>query len=306
MKKQILPLLLLISLSFSAFAQTTGDYRSNAATFNWDADASWQRWDGAAWADPTVGGFGYPGENATGIAGTVTIQAGHTVAANVDVTTNDLGNLIINGIIDENNNGFDIDITGNLNIVGTFDINGDNCTVDVGGSLNISGSGVLNMDDNDIRIGIIGSVTITGPGAFNLTDDDATVTIGGSLSILGSGILNLASGGDDQDITVTGNLTMDATSQIQGNDANGTIQVNGTFTVPITATNARIGGVTLTVNGATTVPGTVVFNSNQGVKTFKGRVTIAGSWTSTVITSNDRLVFGGEVLTSGTFACGCN
>ena len=99
MKKQILPLLLLISISFSALAQTTGDYRSNAATFNWDADASWQRWNGAAWADPTVGGFGYPGENATGIAGTVTIQAGHTVTANVDVTTNDLGNLIVTGTL---------------------------------------------------------------------------------------------------------------------------------------------------------------------------------------------------------------
>src|SRR5688572_14595972 len=99
MKKQILPLLILVSLSFYTSAQTTGDYRSNAATFNWDADASWQRWNGTAWADPTVGGFGYPGENATGIAGTVTIQAGHTVTANVDVTTNDIGNLTITGTL---------------------------------------------------------------------------------------------------------------------------------------------------------------------------------------------------------------
>lgn len=306
MKRQILPLLILTLLSFYASGQTTGDYRSNTNNFNWDADASWQRWNGAAWADPTVGGFGYPGENATGIAGTVTIQAGHTVTANVDVTTNDIGNLIVTGIIVENNSNFDIDMTGNLTITGTFDINGDNCTVDVGGSLSISGAGVLNMDDNDIRIGIVGDATIAGTGSFNLTDDDATVTIGGSLSLQGAGILNLASGGDDQDITVTGNLTMDATSQIQGNDSNGTLQVNGTFTVPATATNARIGGLTLTVNGATTVPGTVVFNNNQGVKTFKGSVTVAGSWTSTAITTNDRLVFGGEVLTSGTFACGCN
>jgi hypothetical protein len=54
------------------------------------------------------------------------------------------------------------------------------------------------------------------------------------------------------------------------------------------------------------VTGTVTFNDNDGVKTFKGSVTISGSWTSTAITSDDRLVFGGEVLTSGTFACGCN
>lgn len=306
MKKQSLLLLILLSLSFYASAQTAGDYRSNAATFNWDVAASWQRWNGAAWADPTVGGFGYPGENATGIAGTVTIQAGHTVTANVDVTANDIGNLVINGTLVENASNVDMDMTGNLTVVGTFDINGDNCTFDVGGSLTMSGTAVLNLDDNDIRIGIIGGATLSGTSTFTFNDDDAIVTIGGSLSLQNAAIMNLASGGDDQDITVTGNLTMDATSQIQGNDSQGTIQVNGTFTVPASATNARIGGVTLTVNGATTVPGTVVFNSNTGVKTFRGSVTVAGSWTSTAITSNDRLVFGGEVMTSGTFACGCN
>ncbi|HEU5289926.1 MAG TPA: hypothetical protein VFU05_04730 [Cyclobacteriaceae bacterium] len=305
-KQSLLILFLATSLSFYSSAQTTGDYRSNAATFNWDAAASWQRWDGAAWADPTVGGFGYPGENATGIAGTVTIQNGHTVTANVDVTVNDIGSLVINGTLVENASNVDMDMTGDLTIVGTFDINGDNCTFDVGGGLSISGNGVLNMDDNDIRLGVLGSATIIGNGVFNLTDDDAIVTIGGSLSLQNAAILNLASGGDDQDITVTGNLTMDATSQIQGNDAQGTIQINGTFTIPASATNARIGGVTLTVNGATTVPGTVTFNSNNGVKTFKGSVTVSGSWTSTAITSNNGLIFGGEIMTSGTFACGCN
>jgi hypothetical protein len=306
MKRQILPLLILLLVSFFTSAQTTGDYRSNAGTFNWNTDASWQRWNGTAWADPTTGGFGYPGENATGIAGTVTIQAGHTVTANVDVTANDIGNLIITGTIVENASDIDMDMTGNLTITGTFDINGDNCTFDVGGALNISGNGVLNMDDNDIRIGIVGGATIVGNGAFNLNDDDAIVTIGGNLSLQGAAILNLDGNGDDQDITVTGNFTMDGTSQVQGDDDQSTIQINGTFTIPVSATNARIAGVRLTVNGATTVAGTVTFNDNDGVKTFKGSVTVSGSWTSTAITTNDRLVFGGEVMTSGTFACGCN
>jgi hypothetical protein len=282
-----------------------GDYRSNAATFNWNTDASWERWNGAAWVVPTAA-QGYPGETAASAAGNVTIQAGHTVTANVDVTTNDIGNLIINGTLSENNSNYDIDITGNLNIVGLYDINGDNSTVDVGGDLNISGNGVLNLDDNDIRIGIVGSLDIAGSGVFNLNDDDLTINIGAHLSIQGNGILNMNGDGDDQDINVAGNLTMRGTSQILGDDANSDIDVVGTFSVPITATNARIGGINLNIDGATVVAGTLTLNHNDGVKTFSGKVTVPGTWISTAITSSGRLVFQNEVLTSGTFTPGCN
>lgn len=313
-KRHLLSLIFIVSIigSFQTIAQTTGDYRSNAATFNWDATASWQRWNGTTWvSNPTQG---YPGQNATGIAGTVTIQAGHTVTANVDVTTNDIGNLIITGTLTENNSNYDIDMTGNLTITGTYDINGDNCTVDVGGNLTISGGGILNMDDNDIRISIVGSASITGTGAFNLTDDDATVNIGGTFGISGNGVLNMDGNGDDQDITVIGNFTMDGASQVLGDDANSVLQIGNpstnpataTFTVPATATNARIGGITFTVQSTTTVTGTLTLNDDDGVKTFRGRVTVTGSWTSTAITTTDHLIFGGEVITSGVFACGCN
>jgi hypothetical protein len=124
-----------------------------------------------------------------------------------------------------------------------------------------------------------------------------------NLTINGSGILNFPS---NQTLTVNGNVIMDGTSQITGTSNNRIMNVTGTFTVPLTATNARISGIRLTVTGATTVLGTFVLNSDTGVKTFTGRVTVSGSWTSTSITTNNNLVFGGEVLTSGTFACGCN
>jgi hypothetical protein len=229
MKKRHLLFLILMPgwfVSFEASAQTTGDYRSNAASFNWNVDASWQRWNGAAWVVPT-GAQGFPGETAASIAGTVTIQNGHTVTANVDVTTNDIGNLILEG------------------------------------------SGILNFNTNGI------------------------------------------------DIEATGNLTMDGTSQIQGTNSNRTLTVAGTLIVPATATNARVAGIRLTVGTAplpppapvhiaATILGTITFNSNTGVKKFIGRVTVSGSWTSTAITTNNNLVFEGEVITSGTFACGCN
>jgi hypothetical protein len=306
MKKQLLfPLILITGLSTGAFAQTAGDYRSNAASFNWNVDASWQRWNGTAWVVPTAA-QGYPGETAAGVAGTVTIQAGHTVTANVDVVANDIGNLIIAGTLVENNNNYNIEMTGNLNITGTFDINGDNCTVDVGGNLNISGSGILNLDDNDIRVGIIGSFDIAGSGAFNLNDDDLTVNIGNNLSVQGNGTLNMNGNGDDQDINVAGNLTMMGTSQILGDDSNSDIDVVGTFTVPASGTNVRIGGVNLNIDGNTVVAGTLTLNDDDGVKTFSGTVTVPGTWTSTAITTEGRLVFKSEVLTSGTFTPGCN
>ncbi len=237
MKKRLrlsLILMLVSFLSFEIFAQTTGDYRSNAAAFNWSTDASWQRWDGASWVVPTVA-QGYPGETALSIAGTVTIQTGHTVTANVDVTTNDIGNLTL--------------------VV----------------------SGILAMNANI-------------------------------------------------DIDATGTLTLDGTSQIQGSGTSRTIDA-AVLSIPATATNARITNIlltisgaatvagifnmsstTVTINGPTTVSGALTLSSDTGTKTFKGTVSVpfSGSWISTAIVTSGRLVFGGEVLTSGTFTPGCN
>lgn len=295
--------LVMLSVQF-AWAQTTGDYRSNAANFNWNTDASWQRWDGDSWEVPT-GAQGYPGETAASIAGTVTIQAGHTVTGNVDVTANDIGNLMINGSLIVNNNNIDIDMTGDLTIAGLFDMNGDNATVDIGGDVSLSGNGILNMDDNDIRIGIVGNLSIVGNSVFNMNDDDNTVDVGGDLSLSANGILDMNGNNEDQEMNVAGNLTMDGASEIQGNDSDCELDVDGTFTVPASATNARVAGITFTIDGATTVAGTLTFNDNDGVKRFNGTVIVSGSWTSTAITSNDRLVFRSEVLTSGTFNPGC-
>jgi len=84
---------LIICLSGSLWAQTTGDYQTNNATpFNWNATASWQRWNGSGWiSNPAEG---YPGQNASGISGTVTILNGHTVTLNVSPAQN-IGNFVI-------------------------------------------------------------------------------------------------------------------------------------------------------------------------------------------------------------------
>lgn len=64
-----------------AFAQSVGDYRSNAAIMNWSVGPSWERWDGDSWEVAA----NYPGQ----VAGTgrVTIQSGHTVTINATPAT---------------------------------------------------------------------------------------------------------------------------------------------------------------------------------------------------------------------------
>jgi hypothetical protein len=243
MKNQLLIIVLMLCGVAQLIAQTTGDYRSNAGTFNWTATASWQRWNGTTWVSNPA--EGYPGQNASGIAGTVTIQNGHTVTANSDVTTNDLGNLTLlgSGRIDFSNN-IDIDVTGVLTMDGTSQITGSGTTrtLDVG-------SLVIPATATNARITQI-LLTVAQP------------PVPPALPVLR--------------VTINGSLNMSST----------TCTVNG-------HTNVNLGG-------------TLTLSSDTGTKTFNGRVTVAGTWTSTAITTNNRLVFVGEVITSGTFACGCN
>ena len=241
LKKHSLFLVLLL-VSFYASAQTTGDYRSNANNFNWNTDASWQRWDGDSWETPTAA-QGYPGETAASIAGTVTIQNGHNVTANTDVTTNDLGNLTLLGSATITfSSNTDIDVIGTLTMNGTSQIigSGTSRTLDVG-SLNIPAA-ATNARISTIVLRIILDTNITAR----------------------TGVA-----------TISGSLNMSTT--------------------------------TSTIDGPTTVNlgGTLTLSNDTGVKTFKGRVTVTGTWTSTAITTEGNLIFGGEVITSGTFACGC-
>jgi hypothetical protein len=304
MKRQILPLLTLTIFSFYASAQTTGDYRSNANNFNWNTNASWERFNGATWQAPTAA-EGYPGETAASIAGTVTIRNGHDVTANVDVTTNDIGNLVLAGdAVLIFNNGIDIQATGNLSMDVTSDIQGggSNRTLRIGGTFNVPAT-ATNARIGHITLTVVGATTIV--GSLNLTSN--IVMNIANLSLQGNGRFNLNA--NNEDVNVTGNLTMDGTSRIVGNDESRTIDVSGTFTVPASATDVRITGVELTINGPTTVAGTLTLADDGGedcVMTFNVRVTVTGSWTSTAIDPNDHLVFNGEVITSGVFACGCN
>jgi len=63
-----------------AFAQAAGDYRS-AATGNWNANATWQRFDGTSWVAASA--------TPTSTDGAITIRTGNTVTISANGLTYD-------------------------------------------------------------------------------------------------------------------------------------------------------------------------------------------------------------------------
>ena len=108
----------LLVVSLNSFGQATGDYRTLAAG-NWNANTTWQRYNGTAWANCIAGD--YPGASAG--AGIVTILSGNNVTLNVDVT---IAGLIINANLTAITNRT-LNITGSFNLVnGTVNLSNQN------------------------------------------------------------------------------------------------------------------------------------------------------------------------------------
>ncbi|MEI6139011.1 MAG: Calx-beta domain-containing protein, partial [Mariniphaga sp.] len=93
---------------------------------------------------------------------------------------------------------------------------------------------------------------------------------------------------------------------LSGSTFNGTstgiLNVSGTLTVTAGTTNT-LNPVTITVNGISTINGTLTIANTSGSKTFVGRVTIGatGNWNNT---SNESVSFRGGITNSGTFTAG--
>jgi len=92
-KLLIVLLILLLGFSSSGKGQTTGDYKANAITLNWDALSSWLIYNGSTWSTPTTL-QGYPGYSNT--PGTVTILTGQIVTLNIS-PANAIENLDVQG-----------------------------------------------------------------------------------------------------------------------------------------------------------------------------------------------------------------
>ncbi|HTJ48217.1 MAG TPA: hypothetical protein VL443_02105 [Cyclobacteriaceae bacterium] len=165
---------------------------------------------------------------------------------------------------------------GNWNAPGTWTI---------GGTADGDGDGIPDAND---------AVIILSTATVNVNAASAAL----SVTINGSGIINYTS---NNTLAIAQSLLLNTNSQITGNNAAQILTVGTTLTVGSGAPNTRISGITMTVNGTTSIAGAFTLNSDIGVKTFVGAVTNTGSWTSTAVATSGNLVFrGGIANTTGT------
>lgn len=308
-------LLAFLICSKSLTAQSSGDYRSNATTMNWNAAASWQKFNGTSWATSTD----YPGQN-TCSACTVTIQNGNTVTLNIS-PANSIGALVVGG----GANGtltlgtFTLTVTGNLTVNTGATLTLATATFSVGGTSAIAGT-VTDASNTGVNT-FTGLVTKTA-GTWTSTAVTAAANM-----IFSSGFTNTAgtfSGGaatigDNQTLTGTVNMSFTGGLTVLGNgDLNvaGTTGAGVTFggtSINYSIRNLNLTGLlivsttgNLTVTGVTNITGTGAFNDNNnaGVTSFTGLVThnSTGTWTSTTVATASNMVFSaGFKNTAGTF-----
>ncbi|MEQ1798425.1 MAG: T9SS type A sorting domain-containing protein [Lacibacter sp.] len=178
-------ILFLISLFPSIVSgQATGDYRTNAASLNWNAASNWQRWNGSTWVSNPSQGF--PGQN-TG-TGTVTILNGHSVILNTSPGQS-IGSLVVGGgtngslTIGNNNSDRTLRVAGNITINSGATIN----SAGNGGNLLNIGGNLINNGTFDLRIGAA-TTNVTFNGSSNQTvSGTGTTTDFNNITINNSG-----------------------------------------------------------------------------------------------------------------------
>ncbi|HMO31872.1 MAG TPA: T9SS type A sorting domain-containing protein [Lacibacter sp.] len=287
-------------------AQSAGDYQSNAATMNWNATASWQRWDGTQWvSNPSQG---YPGQN-TG-TGRVTIRNGHTTTHNIS-PANALGSLLVEDGATLALGGFNLIVNGTTTIgqgaSGTISFSSATGTRRFIGLVTVqSGASWTNTANSTVefRGGLHNFGTFTAGTAIHTFSTNAQ-SLQGVLTI--PQVTTTISLTNLQHLTVTASLA-GAGALIQG--AGAELNIGGT--TPVTTLTATAAGNTVRYTGGNqTLKVTSYHNlelTGTGAKTMGtistigGRLLVAGTTTATAGAA--LAVTGDVVLESGTFTAG--
>ncbi|MFA4917250.1 MAG: hypothetical protein WC560_11360, partial [Syntrophales bacterium] len=193
--------------------------------------------------------------------------------------------------------------TGNFNIGGAFANTG---TFTAGtGTVNYNGSGAQTVRGTTYYNLTITSGSTATAGAAITCNNNLNVTVGtfasAAFTITVSGATTISAGTlNTSNIAGVFNLqSLLLTGGSIAGAATGNVNVATTLSVP--SGSATISRCNLTVTGATTVSGTLDFNSALGVKTF-GDITISGgTWTST---GNSAFTITGNFTDNGTFTPG--
>jgi hypothetical protein len=119
-----------------------------------------------------------------------------------------------------------------------------------------------------------------------------------SLAVSTNGVLNF--GTNSRTLIVNSNCTFSENGQTSGAENSRILNVFGDLNISNGAA-ATISGIRLNVHQNTIVEGTLLFNSNTGVKSFFNTVTInpTGSWVSTAVTTNTNMIFQNGISNNG-------
>jgi len=275
-----------------AYAAVNGDYRS-AATGNWNATATWERYNGSSW----VAAVATP----TSTDGVITIQNGHTVTVTASVTVDQVvvdagGQITVStGTLTVNNGaGTDLTANGNVDIVSNI-TTGGSATFDMAGTVTLRTTGTLSLGGSSVvtilsggyfkREGGTASTNsgwiINSGGTFEHNIDGGTIPTGtwnsnSTLKLTGITVTNPL--GLNQ---ILGNLIYDCPNQTANIDLNDNLNtVNGDFTVVTTGTGSFKFDKSSTNNGLT-VGGNYVQQSGTVKMTNNGNwnVSVGGNFT---------------------------
>ena len=168
----------------------SGDYRS-AATGNWNAAATWEKFNGSSW----VAAVAAP----TSADGVITIQNGHTITVTANVTVDEVtvdagGALTIataQTLTIGNGTGNDLTVNGTLTINGTLTNNGSSAmilagltilknggvhTFAAGSTLNINSGGRYRREDASLTTSA-GIITVNSGGVYQHNMDGQSIPL---------------------------------------------------------------------------------------------------------------------------------
>ena len=232
-----------------AEAQSVGDYRTNAASLNWNAASNWQRWNGSAWISNPSQGF--PGQNAG--TGTVTILNGHSVTLN-NSPAQSIASLVIGGgtsgslTLGNNNSDRILKIAGNVSISNGASLN----SAGNGGNELIIGGNLINNGTFDMRIG-----SATADVTFNGTANQTVSGTGTTTDFNDITINNTGSSGNNIVELLPSNFSAAAGFLAL---TKGTIKMSGTYTFTNTFFSSA----------------NPVINSDEGIWLNNPNVTVTG------------------------------
>ncbi len=313
---------LLLGATMANAADATGDYRS-AASGNWNAIASWERFNGTAWVAAAA--------TPTSADGVITIRNGHNVTNSAsgltyDQTVVEAGALVVvaSGVTSTLNNGTGTDLVINgtwLNSGGTWTMTGAAWSVGAGGTYihNTTSSFATPVGqgtfDPASTVIVRGSSTLSPPQSFS------NRTFGSLVYESTSGNCLIASPTGTTTCLVASNLVVGLTGAGTVSLAlSNTVAFNivGSVTVGAGSTFA-FSSNSITLGGNLTNNGSLAFNYAQGSTTITGATCVVAGTTPITFGTNLTINSGtavtllqgvvlsnGTTTVSGTFNCGTN